>query len=57
MLRYIKVNNKWIDTLKAQKEGLTYLYIEGAIIVVDEDGIETEIGQLQGESDDEMLLL
>lgn len=51
MLRYIKVNNKWIDTLVEQRDNhITYLVIEGKVINVDTDEI---LGKLQEEKDHE----
>lgn len=51
MLRFIKVNNQWVDTLEAQKAGLTYMVIDGMVITMDNYGVETYLGHLQGERD------
>ena len=51
MLRYVKVNNDWVDTLKAQQEGKTYMVIDGFVIVIDKYGNEIYLGNLQGERD------
>lgn len=51
MLRYIKVNNQWIDTLEAQKAGITYMVIDGNVTTMDNYGVETYLGRLQGERD------
>lgn len=52
MLRYIKVNNQWIDTLEALKtERLVYMVIDGSVITIADDGTESYIGKLQGERD------
>ena len=51
MLRFIRVNNTWVDTLEAQKRGLTYLVIDGNVITIDNYNNEEYIGKLQGERD------
>ena len=51
MLRYIRVNNEWVDTLEAQKQGQTYMVIDGEVLVVDKYNQETYVGKLQGEKD------
>ena len=51
MLRYIRANGQWIDTLEAQKQGVTYMVIDGNVITMDKQGNETYIGKLQGERD------
>lgn len=52
MLRYIKVNNQWIDTLEALKtERLVYMVIDGSVITIADDGTELYVGKLQGERD------
>lgn len=51
MLRYIRVNGQWIDTLQAQKQGVTYMVIDGNVITMDSKGNETYIGWLQEERD------
>ena len=51
MLRYIRVNNNWVDTLEAQKQGITYMVIDGSVITMDSQGNETYLGHLQGERD------
>lgn len=50
MLRYIKVNGQWIDTLEALKTGITYLVIDGDVIIIYTDRDEY-VGKLQGERD------
>lgn len=50
MLRYIKVNDKWIDTLEALKSGKTYAVIDGNVIVIHTDRDEY-VGRLQEERD------
>lgn len=52
MLRYIKVNNQWIDTLEALKtERLVYMVIDSNVITIADDGTELYVGKLQGERD------
>ena len=52
MLRYIRCNNKWIDTLAEQKDsGIIYIVVNGMVITIDSVGNEDYIGKLQGESD------
>ncbi len=51
MLRCIRVNDQWIDTLEAQKQGVTYLVIDGSVITIDKYNNETHVGKLQGERD------
>lgn len=53
MLRYIKVNNEWIDTLMNQKEwGRYYFIIDGIVwYYSDEFGVEYKVGRVQAESD------
>lgn len=51
MLRYIRVNNEWIDTLEFQKQGITYMVIDGSVIKMDNQGNEEYVGRLQGERD------
>ena len=50
MLRYIKTNDTWIDTLEALKQGVTYMVIDGNVIAVHTDH-DTYIGKLQEEKD------
>lgn len=50
MLRHIKVNNTWIDTLEALKQGKTYAVIDNNVIVIHTDHDEY-IGRLQEEKD------
>ena len=53
MLRYIRCNNKWIDTLTEQRDsGITYIVIDGMVIAIDAVGNETALGVLQGEKDE-----
>ena len=53
MLRYIRCNNKWIDTLAEQRDaGITYIVIDGMVIAIDAVGNEDYIGKLEGESDE-----
>lgn len=55
MKRYIKVNGNWIDTLTEQREKhLTYIVIDGYVSLIDEEGNEDLIGQLEDETDDIM---
>ncbi len=50
MLRYIKVNDIWVDTLAAQRDlHLVYMIIEGKVITIDDDCNETYIGEIQDE--------
>lgn len=52
MLRYIKVNDQWIDTLEALKtERLVYMVIDSNVITIDDKNNEVYIGRLQGERD------
>ncbi len=51
MLRYIRVNDNWVDTLEAQTRGVTYMVIDGDVITIDIYGNEFYIGRLQGERD------
>ena len=52
MLRYIKVNDNWIDTLKEQLENnKTYMLIDNYVYVVYEDGSEDCEGELEDECD------
>lgn len=50
MLRYIKVNGQWIDTLEALKTGKAYTVIDGNVIVIHTDHDEY-VGKLQEERD------
>lgn len=50
MLRHIKVNDKWIDTLEALKNGDAYTVIDGNVIVIHTDHDEY-VGKLQEERD------
>lgn len=53
MLRFIKVNGNWIDTLVEQREKHhTYIVIDEYVLLIDEEGNEDLIGQLEDESDD-----
>ena len=53
MLRYIRCNNKWIDTLAELRDNHdTYIIIDGLVIRIDISGIETVLGKLEGESDE-----
>lgn len=50
MLRYIRCNNKWIDTLAEQRDaGITYIVIDCMIIAIDAVGNEDCIGKLEEE--------
>ena len=52
MLRYLKVNNEWIDTLEQCKIGYYYFVIDGKISYLsDETMTEHEIGTLEDEKD------
>lgn len=52
MLRYIKVNDNWIDTLKEQLENnKTYMLIDKYVYVIYEDGTEDCEGELEDERD------
>ena len=52
MLRYIKVNDQWIDTREALRtESLVYMVIDGNVICIDKYNNEAYIGKLQGERD------
>lgn len=48
MLRYIKIRNKYIDTLEALKNGICYLVIGKHVYDVYTD---IKIGRIQGEKD------
>jgi hypothetical protein len=50
MKRYIKTNNKWIDTLQMQKEGYYYYVIDGLVWCLEENK-EYLIAKLQKETD------
>ncbi len=53
MKRYIKVNGNWIDTLTEQLEKHhTYIVIDEYVSLIDEEGNEDLIGQLEDETDD-----
>ena len=57
MKRYIKVNGNWIDTLTEQREKHhTYIVIDEYVSLIDEEGNEDVIGQLEDETDDIMSL-
>lgn len=51
MLRFVKVKNKWHDTLEMMKQGLIYHCIDGYIYVIDKDNNEVKLGKLQKEKD------
>ena len=51
MKRYIKVNNKWIDTLEAIKSGICYYQIDNKIYRLINSEEDEETGVLQEESD------
>ena len=52
MLRYIKVNDAWLDTLRELRDNhIVYLVIDGYVTAIYEDGTEDVIGVYQGESD------
>lgn len=52
MLRYIKVNGSWIDTLLEQLEKhRMYIIIDEYVSIIDEEGNEDLIGKLEEESD------
>ncbi len=52
MLRYLKVNNEWIDTLEQCKIGCYYFVIDGKVSYLsDETMTEYEIGALEDEKD------
>lgn len=50
MLRYIKTNGQWIDTLEALKQGKAYSVIDGNVIVIHTDRDEY-VGKLEEERD------
>ena len=57
MKRYIKVNGNWIDTLTEQREKYrTYIVIDEYVSLIDEEGNEDLIGQLEDETEDIMPL-
>lgn len=57
MLRYVKVNNTWIDTLAEQRDNhITYMIIDSLVISIDALGNETVVGKPQEESDERMPL-
>ena len=57
MKRYIKVNGNWIDALTEQLEKHhTYIVIDEYVSLIDEEGNEDLIGQLEDETDDIMSL-
>lgn len=52
MKRYIKVNNKWIDTLEAVKKGIYYYPVEDKVYYfIRDNSDEMELGKLQEEAD------
>ena len=52
MLRYIKVNDNGIDTLKEHLEnGKTYILIDAYVYVIYRDGSEDCEGELEDECD------
>ena len=52
MKRYIKVHNKWIDTLIQQKAGYYYYVIGKKVYCLpDENMVDYEVGKLQDETD------
>lgn len=52
MRRFIKVNNKWIDTLTEQKQGKWYYDIKGIIWCLPYDTmVDYVVGKLQEEAD------
>ena len=52
MLRYIKTNDIWIDTLSAQRDfGITYIVIDGKVISISKDNEETVVGEFQDEKE------
>lgn len=53
MLRYVKVNGEWIDSLSELKHNhLTYIVIDGKVHCIYDDNGESVIGLLEDESDD-----
>jgi len=53
MLRYIRCSNAWIDTLTELRDNHdAYIIVDGLVIRIDESGIETVLGKLEGESDE-----
>ena len=50
MKRYIKVKNRWRDTLQDQKNGIIYFVIKRKVIKWDGTN-ERRIGHLQAETD------
>ena len=54
MMRYIKVNNRWIDTLSEQRDfHVIYMVIDNKVHAIIDNGDETITGLLQDESDEE----
>jgi len=52
MLRYIKVNDQWLDTLIEQKEKhRVFMVIDNKVYCLNEDNSECEIGCLEDEKD------
>lgn len=53
MLRYIKVNGDWVDTLREQVENhKTYIIIDEYVYVIYDDGTEDCVGRFEGETDE-----
>ena len=53
MMRYIKVNNKWIDTLEAmKKDDYCYIVVDGIVYNIPNSVEYVEVGELQDETDD-----
>ena len=50
MKRYIKVKNRWYDTLEDQKKGIIYFVIKKKVIKWNGEK-ERRIGHLQAETD------
>ena len=52
MKRYIKVKNKWLDTLEDQKRGIIYFVFKKKVVKWTlATNIERRIGHLQAETD------
>ena len=52
MKRYIKVKNRWLDTLTQQKAGYYYYECDGLIwCLPDDTKIDYVVGKLQDETD------
>ena len=50
-MRYIKVDEQWIDTLKSKEYGIEFVIIDNTVIKVESNGDEHYIGYLQEEKE------